>query len=260
MKVFLLKLWRLGFGDTVERIEAEAEAYRNSPAGKRIDWKTILVLLFTALQLTGREYGRFSLNGLGLFPDDTTDLVRHLSWAVGIVFWYVAPSLLLIVFGFRERPRDYGLKLAGWTSGWKIYLVFIAVMVPLVTIFSAEPHFKDYYPFYRDWTPEAGYGKLVVWELAYALQFVALEFFLRGFVLHGLKHRFGIYAVFAMTVPYCMIHFTKPLPETLASIIAGVALGFMSLKTKSVWLGAALHISVAWGMDSASLYRKGLLF
>ncbi len=39
---------------------------------------------------------------------------------------------------------------------------------------------------------------------------------------------------------------------------AGVLLGFMSLKTRSIWLGAALHISVAWVMDFASLYRRGL--
>ena len=42
-------------------------------------------------------------------------------------------------------------------------------------------------------------------------------------------------------------------------LVAGVALGLMSLKTRSVWLGAALHISVAWGMDTCSLWRKGLI-
>jgi membrane protease YdiL (CAAX protease family) len=60
-----------------------------------------------------------------------------------------------------------------------------------------------------------------------------------------------------MMVPYCMIHFTKPLPECCASIVAGLALGFMSLKTRSIWLGAALHISVALSMDFTSLWRQG---
>jgi membrane protease YdiL (CAAX protease family) len=99
---------------------------------------------------------------------------------------------------------------------------------------------------------------LLRWEVVYAVQFVALEFFFRGFLVHGLKHRFGVYSVLVMTVPYCMIHFGKPMPEATASIIAGVALGLVSLATRSIWLGAALHISVAWGMDAACLARRGL--
>jgi hypothetical protein len=31
----------------------------------------------------------------------------------------------------------------------------------------------------------------------------------------------------------------------------------MSLKTRSIWMGAALHVSVALSMDFASLWRKG---
>jgi len=120
-------------------------------------------------------------------------------------------------------------------------------------------HFQQAYPFYQTWAPADGWGKLLAWELSYAVQFVALEFFFRGFLVHGLKHRFGTYAIFVMTVPYCMIHFGKPALECAASIIAGVVLGFMSLKARSIWLGAALHISVAWGMDACSLWRKGLL-
>ena len=58
-----------------------------------------------------------------------------------------------------------------------------------------------------------------------------------------------------MTVPYCMIHFGKPMPETFGAIGAGVVLGFMSLKTRSIWLGAMLHVAVAWSMDAAALWR-----
>ncbi|MCA9147548.1 MAG: CPBP family intramembrane metalloprotease, partial [Planctomycetales bacterium] len=85
---------------------------------------------------------------------------------------------------------------------------------------------------------------------------IALEFFFRGFMIHGTKRQFGPYCVLVMMVPYCMIHFTKPLPETFGAIIAGVVLGLMSLKTRSIWLGAALHIAVAWSMDVAALLSR----
>ena len=34
------------------------------------------------------------------------------------------------------------------------------------------------------------------------------------------------------------------------------SLGFMSLKTRSIWLGAAIHMSVALSMDFLSLWRQ----
>lgn len=269
MRRLVLNLWNAWFGAAIAQVEADAERFRTSPDGKRPDWKTMWVLVVVAVSLTGQNFWHQSIRQIFHPNDPVIDLGARfgLSWEItallafagGCVFWYCVPAVLLIKLAFRERVRDYGVKLTGWSSGWKIYLVFVAVMVPLVFTFSATEHFQKAYPFYRGWSPsEDGWGRLLVWEAVYALQFVALEFFFRGFMVHGLKHRFGVYSVFVMTVPYCMIHFQKPLAECVASIIAGVALGLMSLKTRSVWLGAALHISVAWGMDTCSLWRKGV--
>lgn len=261
MRRLVLDLWNAWFGAAVAQVEADAERFRTSPDGKRPGWKTMWVLVVAAVSLTGQNFWHqfVPITKLADQLSLSWELAALLAFAGGCVFWYCVPAVLLIKLAFREQVRDYGVKLAGWSSGWKIYLVFVAVMVPLVYFFSAESHFQKAYPFYRGWSPtEDGWGRLLMWEAAYALQFVALEFFFRGFMVHGLKHRFGVYSVFVMTVPYCMIHFQKPLPECVASIIAGVALGLMSLKTRSVWLGAALHISVAWGMDTCSLWRKGL--
>ncbi|QQR90678.1 MAG: CPBP family intramembrane metalloprotease [Myxococcales bacterium] len=63
----------------------------------------------------------------------------------------------------------------------------------------------------------------------------------------------GSHAIFAMVVPYCMIHFSKPFPEVCAAIIAGIVLGTLALRTKSIGLGFLLHAVVAVGMDLASL-------
>ena len=68
--------------------------------------------------------------------------------------------------------------------------------------------------------------------------------------------RLGPYVIFVMTIPYCMIHFGKPIQETLGAIVAGILLGFMALKTRSIWLGAALHIAVAWTMDGLAVWGK----
>jgi membrane protease YdiL (CAAX protease family) len=60
-----------------------------------------------------------------------------------------------------------------------------------------------------------------------------------------------------MVVPYNMLHFGKPMPEALAAIVGGIVLGTLSLKTRSIWWGAALHISIALTMDVCALVHMG---
>jgi membrane protease YdiL (CAAX protease family) len=186
-------------------------------------------------------------------------LSSRIWWACIAVVTYTVLPVLVLKFVFRAKLTDYGLKVRSILNAWPLYVLFVCVMVPLVWIFSATEHFQNMYPFLRVTSREQVHTELWKWELAYAAQFIALEFFFRGFLVHGTKLRFGVYAVFVSMVPYVQIHFQKPMPEATASIIAGIVLGYMSLVTRSVWLGAALHIGVAWGMDSACLYRKGLL-
>jgi membrane protease YdiL (CAAX protease family) len=102
----------------------------------------------------------------------------------------------------------------------------------------------------------ASFKHLLIWEAFYFLQFVGLEFFFRGFMVHALKKHFGFYSVFVMMVPYCMIHFGKPLPEAFGAILAGIILGILSLKSNLIWLGVLLHFSVALAMDCFSLMHR----
>jgi membrane protease YdiL (CAAX protease family) len=57
-----------------------------------------------------------------------------------------------------------------------------------------------------------------------------------------------------------MIHFVKPPAEALASVIGGVVLGYLALRTGSIVWGIALHIAVAASMDIAALAHKGFLW
>ena len=56
-----------------------------------------------------------------------------------------------------------------------------------------------------------------------------------------------------MVVPYCMVHFGKPVPEVVGAIFAGIILGTLALRTRSIWCGVLIHISVAWTMDLLAL-------
>lgn len=185
----------------------------------------------------------------------------------GLVFWgvvqvlsYVAIPILVIKLVLRERVAEYGVRWRGIRAHHRTYLLLFLLSVPFVVVASFSGAFQAKYPFYDLAAGEGLVPRMAIWWVIYAAQFVALEFFFRGFLVHGLKWRLGSMAVFVMIIPYNMIHFNKPVLEALAAILGGVVLGSLSLKTRSIWWGAALHIGVAGLMDVASLTQRGLLF
>jgi len=242
---------------------------------KKIDKKLISILLFIPFSLTMIYYlGHYTflrtilLNlGADTIAGYTDRWVRgsfsnnlgQLTYWVGtlVLFYFIIP-VVMIKFFFKENLTDYGLKIKGAFKGYYLYIIMLLIMIPLVLYFSTTAAFQAKYPFLKIKEGDA-FSDLVKWELLYCVQFFVLEFFFRGFMVFGLRPQLGVYSVFVMTIPYCMIHFGKPLPETLAAIIAGVILGFLSLKNRSIWLGFLIHCSVGVGMDMAALWQKGML-
>ena len=56
-----------------------------------------------------------------------------------------------------------------------------------------------------------------------------------------------------------MIHFPKTAAESLGSVVAGLILGYLAMKSRSIWGGVALHWVIAIEMDVMSLVQKGQL-
>jgi len=184
-------------------------------------------------------------------------LMPKLYWALFNICNYFLIPVIIIKTAFKEKIVSYGFHLEKKKSVLILYLVMFMVVFPLVYIVSFSPAFLSKYPFYKQ--AANSWSELLLWEGAYGVQFLALEFFFRGFILFALARYIGVYAIFFMVVPYTMIHFSKPLPETIGAIITGIALGTLALKTKSIYGGVLIHIAVAWSMDIFSLLRKGFL-
>ena len=66
-------------------------------------------------------------------------------------------------------------------------------------------------------------------------------------------------AIFAMAVPYCMIHYGKPYLETNGAIVAGIVLGSLAMRTRSIYAGFLVHATVAVLNDILALTRKHAL-
>lgn len=177
-------------------------------------------------------------------------------WALTRVGGYTLPFLVWRLFFRNDALRDLGLRTKGFLAHAWIYLLFFAAVVPAMLVVAQNPDFGAYYPFYRE--ASRSWFDFLVWEAMYFAQFFALEMFFRGFFLGALRRSFGSGAIFVMAVPYCMIHFGKPYLEACGAIVAGIALGSLSMRTRSIYQGFLVHVTVAGMMDWLSLRnRKG---
>jgi len=263
----LRNIWNSIFVNTFSQIEAEKSS---SP---QIDKKVIIILFVVAFSLVFIQYfGDFKfftsflttvkLSGLAnwlnslqaYFPNERLFLLTY--WVATLFTFYFIIPLIIIKLLFKDRMSNYGLAPKGILKSYKIYVVFFLFMVPLILLVSTTHSFQHKYPFYSPFG-ESLWPNFVIWQCLYLSQFFALEFFFRGFMLHGIKKRFGFYSIWVMMIPYMMIHFQKPMPETIGAIFAGIILGALSLKSRSIWLGVAIHYSVAITMDLAALWQRG---
>ena len=239
---------------TVDQWTAIDAEYREP--GAKTDAKGMgTLVLAAALLIVKRYYGRtkgFRLIFGGMvndwpFPEMWPYLYGVFS---SLILHFLIPSLF-IYFIFHERIQDHGFRLKGIGRYKWLYLVMFLVVLPLVLMASRSPDFVRKYPLY----PKAGnsWTEFLVWESAYGLYFVALEFFFRGFMLFTMARYMGAYAIFVMAAPYAMIHFGKPFAETLGSVIAGAALGTLALRTRSIFGGVLIHVTIAWAMDISAI-------
>lgn len=191
---------------------------------------------------------------LDLVPKGHRGLTKRLVWCWWVIGCYAVPTGLYARYVMKMSWADLGLRTEGLLKHAWVYLAAFAIVLPLVFAVAGTDEFRDTYPFYR----RAGdaLGPTLLWEGSYALQFVALEFFFRGFLLFAAFRVVGPWAIFAMMLPYLAIHFPKPPLEALASIIAGAALGIVALRTRSILFGMVIHVGVAWTMDALAIWYR----
>jgi membrane protease YdiL (CAAX protease family) len=263
------------FRDTWRELDLDAQRHRGEilDAGK-YDLRPFVAMALCAVILTLQEY----YGGRGFFDDTFRPLLNQFElkhhgrfkalkydelwgfgwWAATRVFGYsVVPFGVWKIAFPRDSLLDLGLRGRGFFKHAWIYGSILLIILPVVWIVSRQPDFGSYYPFYK--TASRSWFDYLAWEAMYFAQFFALEMFFRGFWLGVLRRSFGSGAIFAMAVPYCMIHFGKPYLEVNGAIVAGIFLGSLSMKTKSIYQGFLVHITVAGLMDWLALSHRHAL-
>ena len=170
-------------------------------------------------------------------------------------YWFLTTGITLFLvpvliarFGTTQRLKDYGFQLGHQKLGWRITGAAWVLMIPVVILaVIVYPPFRVKYPLCK--VIADSWQTFLPYQLAYGVYMFSWEFFFRGFMLFGLERKFGNYAILIQTIPFAVLHYSKPLPEALGSIIAGVLLGVLALETRTFLYGAAIHWLVAMTMD-----------
>ncbi len=264
-------VWLL-FRTTWREIDEEARAYARIETGTNYRPAVSLVLLSLTLSIQeyygGRTFYHMSIEPLlqsweaggttWLKMSLYTELYSYAWWVFARVLGYAIVPLVVWKILFRhDSILDMGLRVKGFLSHLWIYGLCLLVVFFAMALLSQQKDFLSYYPFYK--LSSRSWFDLLAWESMYCAQFFALEFYFRGFLLATLRKTMGSAAIFAIAVPYCMIHYGKPYLEANGAIIAGIVLGSLAMRTKSVYAGFLVHITVAGLMDYYALSaRNGL--
>ena len=177
-------------------------------------------------------------------------------WIASVIIAYTVPTLLYCRLIMKLSWADLGLSFRGFWKHFPMYfLIFLAVLPFVLAVAFTEP-FLHKYPLNRQ--ASLSLGLFVLWELVYAFQFFCLELLFRGVMIFAPAKVLGAWSIVIMTIPYTMIHFRKPLLECCGAVVAGLVLGVIAMRTRSIWGGVMVHILVAWTMDFIAMFRKGI--
>ncbi len=178
-------------------------------------------------------------------------------YQIGVAFslLFLLPLAWILVKG-KLNLAGCGLQLGDWRFGLKALALGMALLAVPLWINAGSPAFQAEYPLVR--MAGDSWRLFLLWQLCYAVYYVAWEFFFRGFWQLGLSARLGVAGAMALqTSASTLMHIGKPEGETMAAIAAGVAFGLLAWRTRSVLYVFLLHWYVGMMTDLFCILRAG---
>jgi CAAX protease family protein len=220
-----------------------------------------LVVVFLAVAILGilsRYFGsrRFFYDNYyqDFIHDPFYNLYEYLFWFGSEIIWYFIIPIALIYFVHRKPFRAFGLGLGDWKFGLKVSLIFYLIMLPIVWVASDAAQFQSVYPHAQ--LVKNHWDLFLLYEIGLLVYFIGWEYIWRGYMLFGLKDYTGApVAILIQMIPFVVMHFGKPLPETFGSVIAAIALGALAIRTRSFWYCVLIHWTVMLSIDLFSTLR-----
>ncbi|MCK5841939.1 MAG: CPBP family intramembrane metalloprotease [Candidatus Sabulitectum sp.] len=179
-------------------------------------------------------------------------LLEYLSF---FVLMLLVPLFIAVASG-RSSVLHSLFSFKGQRKNLLWALLAIAVMVvPSAYHASALPSVQAEYPLPE--TLMQDQQPLIIYFLGlFFLYYLPWEFFFRGFLLFGLKEKYGTMpAILIQTISSCLVHIGKPTPEIIGSIPFGIIFGIIAIRTKNIWIVVLLHAALGIFTDLFIIYQ-----
>lgn len=177
----------------------------------------------------------------------------------GIVTLLIPLLLLYLIFDRNKDVLFYGFTFKNFNYKIALILMFVAVLISFVG--SKFESISGYYPIlnrtaYEVFAHKTGTNNIFCaagFEAAYMFDFMMIELFFRGFMIFGFVKLLGKNAILPVATLYAVIHFGKPLPETISSFFGAYFLGIIAYSQKNIGIGIVLHCVLALAMEIFTL-------
>ncbi len=184
------------------------------------------------------------------------------------IFWYKilfnsygwitifgALCLTKLLLDKKQANGFYGLHFQ--LTNFRFYALLVALIIPITALTALNSEFNSFYPVYKrcGGYAFAAFHQIPEWvsvitcEFFYLTDFLNTELLFRGFLVIGVSKYLGKDSILPMVAAYAVLHFGKPLGETISSVFGGYLLGVLAYYSKNIWGGVILHITLAGSME-----------
>jgi membrane protease YdiL (CAAX protease family) len=185
--------------------------------------------------------------------NENISLIEYFYWFISDFFTLLIIPVLIVKLILKEKLNNYGFQVGDYKTGLKYSSLFILFMIPLIWVVSGSQSFASTYPHLQ--MARSNWSIFILYETGMLIYMMAWEFIWRGYMLFGLKEKFGYYAILIQMIPFLILHNGKPVLETFGAIFGGIALGILAWRTTSFYYCVIIHMAVMFTIDFISVLR-----
>ena len=226
--------------------------YSNIKLDKEFWLKSLISIATASLYI-----GYFGYNGIKInMPYPASRFYFFTANNLSGIFTLLMPvALIYLIFDRNKVTPFYGFNLKNFNCKLAAQLAIIAILIAFIG--SRFQSVSEYYPIlertaYKSFAQEISAPNWLaasIFEFAYMFDFVMIELFFRGIMIFGFIKVFGKRAILPVACLYAVIHFGKPLPETISSFFGAYLLGIIAINQKNIGIGIVLHCVLAFAME-----------
>jgi len=162
-----------------------------------------------------------------------------------LMFWV---PFFVVKMVFKKKIREFGFKKGDAKYGFRFVAIALPVLLWAAYVGSSGLAMQAEYPLAK-----STMGHVLLFlavEMFYLIYYFSWEFLFRGFMLFGLEKKYGAFtAILIQTIPSAIVHIGKPASESFGAVFAGLAFGYLAIRTRSFFYPLILHAIVGIGTD-----------